>query len=74
MRATKWTVSLTITLMALSLRPAHAQEEGPTPADMQTGSLIMRMATGYVTATALNTDVNIVVNGCLLYTSPSPRD
>ena len=63
MRAARWTVLLTITLMALSLRPIHAQEEAPKPADMQTGSLIMRMASGYVTATALNTDVNIVVNG-----------
>jgi len=30
---------------------------------MQTGSLLMRMSDGYVTATLLNTDVNITVNG-----------
>jgi Ca-activated chloride channel family protein len=30
---------------------------------MQTGSLLMRMSEGYVTATLLNTDVNIQVNG-----------
>jgi Ca-activated chloride channel family protein len=37
--------------------------QGPTPNSMQTGSLLMRMSEGYVTATALNTDVNIAVNG-----------
>jgi Ca-activated chloride channel family protein len=47
----------------LLLRPAGAQEEGPTPNDMQAGSLLMRMSQGYVTATLLNTDVNVVVNG-----------
>jgi Ca-activated chloride channel family protein len=30
---------------------------------MQTGSLLMRMSDGYITATLLNTDVNITVNG-----------
>ncbi|MGI9222052.1 MAG: marine proteobacterial sortase target protein [Woeseiaceae bacterium] len=64
MRAGKWATLLTITFMALlMLRPGYAQEEGTTPNDMQTGSLLMRMSEGYVTATLLNTDVNIVVNG-----------
>ena len=36
---------------------------GPVPADMQAGSLLMKMSQGYVTATLLNTDVNITVNG-----------
>ena len=64
MRAGKWATTLTITFMALLLlRPADAQEEGPTPNDMQAGSLLMRMSEGYVTATLLNTDVNVVVNG-----------
>jgi Ca-activated chloride channel family protein len=64
MRAGKWATTLTITFIALLLlRPAGAQEEGPTPNDMQAGSLLMRMSQGYVTATLLNTDVNVVVNG-----------
>jgi len=64
MRAGKWATTLTITFMALLLlRPADAQEEGPMPNDMQAGSLLLRMSEGYVTATLLNTDVNVVVNG-----------
>lgn len=42
--------------------PAESPQ-GPTPNSMQTGSLLMRMSEGYVTATLLNTDVNIAVNG-----------
>ena len=64
MRVRLWTTRLTITLIAmLVMQPGFAQEDSPTPADMQTGSLLMRMSEGYVTATLLNTDVNIVVNG-----------
>jgi len=64
MRARKWTTLLTITFTALlSTRPGLAEEGEPSPAAMQTGSLLMRMSEGYVTATLLNTDVNIVVNG-----------
>ena len=64
MRARKWTTLLTITFTALLLtRAGLAEEAGPTPGVMQTGSLLMRMSEGYVTATLLNTDVNIVVNG-----------
>ncbi len=64
MRVTKWTTLLTITFMALlSTQPGLAEEGGPTPGSMQAGSLLMRMSEGYVTATLLNTDVNIVVNG-----------
>jgi len=48
-------------LAILALGPAAADE--PTPHEMQTGSLLMRMSAGYVTATLLNTDVKINVNG-----------
>ena len=46
----------------LSIRPGGASATA-TPGAMQTGSLLMRMEQGYVTATLLNTDVNITVNG-----------
>ena len=36
---------------------------GLAPGDVQAGSLLMKMAQGYVTATLLNTDVTISVNG-----------
>ena len=55
-----WSVLL---LLILGWRPAPADNHGPTPGDVQTGSLLMRMSSGYVTATLLNTDVNITVNG-----------
>jgi Ca-activated chloride channel family protein len=51
-------------LLALTLmgwQPASAN--GTTPQEVQTGSLLMRMSGGYVTATLLNTDINIRVNG-----------
>jgi Ca-activated chloride channel family protein len=51
------------TAAILLLGPELATAEGPTPSAMQTGSLLMRMSDGYVTATLLNTDVNITVNG-----------
>lgn len=64
MRAREWTTPLTITLMLLFLcLPVQAQEAGAKPADMQSGGLLMRRAGGYTTATLLNTDVSIVVNG-----------
>jgi Ca-activated chloride channel family protein len=48
-------------LAVTGLQPAAAN--GTTPQEMQTGSLLMRMSQGYVTATLLNTDINISVNG-----------
>jgi Ca-activated chloride channel family protein len=53
-----WTLFLIATLL---FRPASAN--GPAPAEMQTGSLLMRMADGYQTAALLDTNVNITVNG-----------
>lgn len=45
----------------ISIRPAGA--EYASPAEMQAGGLLMRMQDGYATATLLNTDVDIQVNG-----------
>ncbi len=56
--ATAWTL---VVLAAVLTRPAAANATGPEQA--QSGSLLMRMADGYVSATLLNTDVNINVNG-----------
>ncbi|MCH7820391.1 MAG: marine proteobacterial sortase target protein [Proteobacteria bacterium] len=47
----------------LMARPVSAAANGPTPGEMQAGSLLLRMEQGYVIATLLNTDVNITVNG-----------
>ena len=56
----KWSI---LSMAILLTGPGLAAAEGPTPGAMQTGSLLMRMSDGYVTATLLNTDVNITVNG-----------
>lgn len=56
--ATLWLV-----LVYLLLVSAATRADQLTPSQMQTGSLLMRMEQGYVTATLLNTDVNIRVNG-----------
>jgi Ca-activated chloride channel family protein len=59
-----WKALFSILIMAIVwAQPGIASAEGPTPNNMQTGSLLMRMSEGYVTATLLNTDVNIDVNG-----------
>ena len=52
---------LLLVLTFIGLQPAAA--DGTAPQETQTGSLLMRMSEGYVTATLLNTDVNIRVNG-----------
>jgi Ca-activated chloride channel family protein len=52
-----------VLMVVAALRPGIAAADGPVPAEMQTGSLLMRMSQGYVTATLLNTSVNIEVNG-----------
>jgi Ca-activated chloride channel family protein len=55
---TRWALAF---LAAIVLRPGIAA--AVTPAEIQAGSLLMRMAEGYETAALLNTDVNIDVNG-----------
>ncbi|NIA28217.1 MAG: hypothetical protein GWP02_09185 [Desulfobulbaceae bacterium] len=58
------TISRILLIVALvSIRPGGAIADAPSPNAMQTGSLLMRMEQGYATATLLNTDVNITVNG-----------
>jgi len=55
---------LTLITMLLSNPWApDARAEGPLPADMQSGSLLFRMQEGYVTATLMNTDVTMNING-----------
>jgi Ca-activated chloride channel family protein len=56
------TVWMMLIAALLSIRPSGVFA-APSPGGMQTGSLLMRMEQGYVTATLLNTDVNITVNG-----------
>ena len=56
--AAAWTL-----LLLASLIFGPAQATAPSPGEMQTGTLLMRMSEGYETATLLNTDVNINVNG-----------
>ena len=51
-----WTV-----LVLCAASPARANEM--LPGQVQAGSLLMKMSQGYVTATLLNMDVNITVNG-----------
>ncbi len=58
---TVWKWGLLIVAI-FTIRLATATES-PSPTEMQTGSLLMRMQQGYVTATLLNTDVNITING-----------
>jgi Ca-activated chloride channel family protein len=48
-------------LVLCAASPAKANEMAP--GDVQAGSLLMKMAQGYVTATLVNTDVTITVNG-----------
>jgi Ca-activated chloride channel family protein len=57
-------ISRILLIVALvSVRPGGAIADVLSPNAMQTGSLLMRMEQGYATATLLNTDVNITVNG-----------
>ena len=56
--AIAWTLFVLATVL---FRPAAATTA--LPDEMQSGSLLMRMADGYIAATLLNTDVNIDVNG-----------
>ena len=43
--------------------PGAATADGPTPNEMQSGSLLLRMENGYATATLLDTDVDIDISG-----------
>jgi Ca-activated chloride channel homolog len=52
-----------LTFAILSIRPGVALAQEPSPAAARAGSLLIRMQQGYVTATLLDMDVSIVVNG-----------
>lgn len=62
-RCESMAVRILLLAALLLTRPGGAVAEELSPGTMQTGSLLMRMQQGYVTATLLNTDVNIAVNG-----------
>lgn len=55
-----WTTAL---FAVLVFGPQLASANDATPADMQSGSLLLRMAGGYQTATLLNTKVDMSING-----------
>jgi len=57
-----WTMHMLVIALIL-FRSAIATANSPAPGDMQAGSLLLRMQQGYVTATLLNTDVSVTVNG-----------
>ena len=61
-RRASWAWHLVLVGIAFS-QPGTASASGPTPAEMQAGSLLLRMQSGYTTAMLLNTDVNVTVNG-----------
>ena len=50
-------------IMLIAICPGRTPADGISPAEMQSGSLLLRMEQGYRTATLVNTDVNIRVNG-----------
>ena len=47
----------------IALGPDALRAESPTPNEVQSGSLLLRMEGGYSIATLLNTDVNMNVSG-----------
>ncbi|NCF73028.1 MAG: marine proteobacterial sortase target protein [Gammaproteobacteria bacterium] len=55
-----WVLALVLVLLS---GPEAAKAEGPTPNEMQSGSLLLRMASGYSTATLLDTDVGMNISG-----------
>ena len=55
-----WVLALIVVLQSW---PAAARAEGPTPNEMQSGSLLLRLQNGFDTATLLNTDVDMKVSG-----------
>jgi Ca-activated chloride channel family protein len=52
---------------------AATRAEGPTPDLMQSGSLLLRMQTGYEVSTALDTDVSMQVSGMVARVSVRQR-
>ncbi len=55
-----WVLALILVLVS---GPGPASADGPTPGQMQSGSLLLRMERGYSTATLLNTEVSMKISG-----------
>jgi len=55
-----WVLALVFVLLS---GPEPASAEDVSPDELQSGSLLLRMANGYATATLLNTDVDISISG-----------
>lgn len=59
-RSWAWVAALVLVLL---IGPEPVSADGPSPGDMQSGSLLLRMKDGYTTATMLNTKVDMKVSG-----------
>lgn len=57
-----WVLTLIIVLLS-GPQAVRADGDGPTPNEMQSGSLLLRMENGYSTATLLDTNVNMSISG-----------
>ncbi|MCH8158550.1 MAG: marine proteobacterial sortase target protein [Proteobacteria bacterium] len=55
-----WVLALILVLVS---GPKTASADGPTPGQMQSGSLLLRMEHGYSSATLLNTEVSMKISG-----------
>ena len=58
-----WVMALAIVLL---IGPKPVSAEGPTPNEMQSGSLLLRMENGFTSATLLNTDVDMNISGLVV--------
>jgi Ca-activated chloride channel family protein len=54
-----------VLLAVLLSGPGAVKAEGPEPNQMQSGSLLLKMQSGYSTATLLNTDVDMRISGLI---------
>ena len=63
----------TLLLFLSILWSCSAPAEGPRLSDVQSGSLLLRMQSGYVTATLMNTDVSMDINGLVARVSVRQR-
>lgn len=55
-----WVLALILVLVS---GPKTASADGPTPGQMRSGSLLLRMEHGYSSATLLNTEVSMKISG-----------
>ncbi len=60
-------------LLLASLWTCTVRAEAPQPSDVQSGSLLLRMQSGYVTATLMNTDVSMDINSLVARVSVRQR-